>query len=169
MIRFSDVYVSTMARGLCAPNEQFIAAGAGSRQSFWTFKIPWFRHAYLLLATSDRLLVIDHRKGLIFDRMDKVESYRWSDIGSIKLGGFFTRKLVVKDLGNRTLLEMKLPKWLANPLTNNASGLSTLVQTWEQRRVLGAAPAFGQLPPQQAYAAHAYAPAPQAYNQAPPS
>ena len=70
MIKYNDVYVSTLARGLCQPNEQFVAASAGSYQSFWTFKIPFFRHSYLLFATSDRLVVIDHRRGFLFDRMD---------------------------------------------------------------------------------------------------
>src|SRR4051812_30375370 len=61
MIKYTDVYVSTFARGLCEPNEQFIAASAGAYQSFWTFRIPFFKHSYLLIATSERLIVVDHR------------------------------------------------------------------------------------------------------------
>ena len=169
MIKFSDVYVSTLARGLLAPNEQFVAAGAGSRQSFWTFGLPWFRHAFLLIATSDRLIVIDHRKGLVFDRMDNVVSFRWSDLSLIKLGGLLRKSLTVKDQANRTVLSMKLPPLLVNPLANNTSGLRAVVQTWETRRVLGAAPqVFGTLP-QQGYAQQqAYQQqAPQSYNQPP--
>jgi hypothetical protein len=148
MIKFNDVYVSTLARGLCQPNEQFIAASAGSYQSFWTFKIPLFRHNYLLLATSDRLVVIDHRRGLLFDRMDQVQSFRWSEIGSMKLGGMLSKKLVVKDASNRVVLNARLPKLFGSPIPKAKSGAQVVMQTWEQRRQLGAAPAFGQLPPQ---------------------
>ena len=164
MIRFSDVYVNTVARGLCQGNEQFVSASAGSYQSFWTFNIPLFRHDYLFIATSERLVVVDHRKGFVFDRMDQVTGYRWSDIGSIKVGGVFTKKLVVKDHTNRTVVQAKLPKMLANmfgwPLKNNPAATQMLLQTWEQRRQLGAAPAaYGQLPGGQ--------PQPQPYAQQP--
>jgi len=148
MIKFNDVYVSTVARGLCEPNEQFIAASAGSYQSFWTFRIPFFRHSYLLFATSDRLVVIDHRRGLLFDRMDTVESYRWSDIGSMKVGGALSKRLVVKDKGNRVVLNARLPELFGAPLPKARSAAQLLVQTWEQRRMIGPAtipPPIGQL------------------------
>lgn len=156
MIKYSDVYVQTLARGLCEPGEQFVTAGAGSHQSFWTLNIPWFRHDYLLIATAERLIVADHRRGLLFDRMDQVASYRWSDITAMKLGGVFTKKLVLKDAQNKTVLTMKLPKLLLNPLKNNTQNVKAVVQTWEQRRALGAGQAAaGSLPPasyQQPYA-----------------
>ena len=150
MIKFNDVYINTLARGLCQPNEQLIAASAGSYQSFWTFRIPFFRHSYLLFATSDRLVVIDHRRGLLFDRMDTVQSYRWGDIGSMKLGGVLSKKLVVKDAGNRVVLNARLPKLFGAPIPKAKSAAQIVVQTWEQRRALGPAtipPPFGELPP----------------------
>ncbi len=147
MLKYTDIYVTTFSRGLCAPNEQFVAAAAGVHQSFWTFKIPWFRHSYLLIATTERLMVVDHRKGLIYDRVDRVDSYRWSDIGTLKLGGVFTKRLTVKDAGNRTLFKMALPGF--GPLKNNVPSARQVVQTWEQRRALPAAPMFGALPPVQ--------------------
>ncbi len=169
MIKFSDVYVTTLARGLCSPNEQFVSAGAGSRQSFWTFGIPWFRHAYLLIATSERLMVIDHRKGLLYDRMDRVDSYRWSELGEVKVKGIFTKKLVAKDVANRTVLQAKLPKAFFKPIANNNAGITGVIQTWEQRRTLPPSPVFGTLPqgmPQQPL----YGQAPAGYGaQMPPS
>jgi hypothetical protein len=146
MIKYTESYVTTFARGLSGPSEQFIAAGAGSHQSFWSFKIPWFKHSYLLLATTERLIVIDHRKGLVFDRVDAIASYRWQDIGALKLSGLFGNKLVVKDTGNRVILKMRLPGFFASPLKNNGQQVRQLVQTWEQRRALPAAPMFGALP-----------------------
>jgi len=147
MIKYSDVYVQTVARGLCHPGEQFVAACAGSYKSFWSLGIPFFRHAYLLIATSERLLVVDHRKGLIYDRMDRIDSYPWSDLGTVKLGGVFSKKIVVKDTANRAVLKVKVPGFLG-PVANNGGAARALVQTWEQRRALGAAPARAALPRQ---------------------
>jgi hypothetical protein len=158
MIKFNDVYVTTLARGLCQPNEQIISASAGSFQSFWTFKIPFFRHHYLFIATTDRLLVVDHRKGLIFDRLDSVASHAWNTIGSVKIRGLLRKRLVIKDTANRTLVHARLPPLLLNPIAKNEPAMRMLVQTWEQRRELGAAPAYdamasqrgpAQLQPQQ--------------------
>jgi|SRR5579859_7669594 len=163
MIKYNDVYVQTLVRGLLSPSEQFVTAAAGRYQSFWTFGMPWFKHAYLLIATTERLIVVDHRRGLFFDRMDRVDGYRWSELGSLKLSGLFTKKLVARDTANRTLFAMKLPPFLLKPIVNNTASLRSIVQTWEQRRVLAAAPAFGQLP-QQAYAAPAFAPPPPPLN-----
>jgi hypothetical protein len=145
MIKYTDLYVTTLARGLCVPGEQFVAAAAGNHQSFWSFKIPWFKHAYLLIATTERLIVVDHRKGLIFDRVDRIDGYRWSDIGALKLGGVFTKSLTVKDGNSRTLVKMVLPGF--GPLKNNVPAARQVVATWEQRRALPSAPMFGALPP----------------------
>jgi hypothetical protein len=147
MIKFTDLYVNTVARGLSNPDERLVAAVAGSHKPFWSLGIPWFSHSYLLLATNERLLVVDHRKGLIFDRLDAVTSYRWSDIASLKVSGLFTKKLVAKDASNRVIVAMKLPSPVASPIANNARALETMVQTWEHRRSLSAAQtAYGALP-----------------------
>jgi hypothetical protein len=156
MIKFTELYVNTLARGLCNPEERLVAAGAGSHQPFWSFGIPWFKHTYLVLATSERLLVVDHRKGLLFDRLDAIASYRWSDIASLKVSGVFTKKLVAKDAANRVLVSMKLPSLLASPIADNARSLVTVVQTWEHRRSLAAAPAAYEALPRAA-AAHGVA------------
>jgi len=160
MIKYSDLYVQTLARGLCQPGEQFVAAGAASYQSFWTFKIPWFRHDYLLIATSDRLIVADHRRGLIFDRMDQIQSLPWSQVSTMKIGGLFTKKITVKDHANKSVLSAKLPKMLMNPLKGNAQSMRTVVQTWEQRRALGAGQQVaGSFPPASFAPQQPYAPA----------
>jgi hypothetical protein len=146
MIKFTDLYVNTIARGLSNPDERLVAAGAGSYQPFWSFGIPWFRHSYLLIATNERLLVVDHRRGLLFDRLDAVTSHRWSDIAKLALSGVFSKKLVARDAANRVLFTMKLPPVLNSPIANNTRALETLVQTWEHRRALAAAPAaYGAL------------------------
>lgn len=141
MIKYTDLYVNTIARGLMNPGEQLVAAAAGTHQPFWSLGIPWFRHSFLVLATTDRLVVVDHRKGLVFDRLDTVASYRWHELGALKLSGIFSKKLVAKDGTNRVVLNMKLPPMLLNPIPGNAVAVRRVVETWEQRRQLAPAPA----------------------------
>jgi len=169
MIKYTEAYVNALARGLSGPTEQLIAAGAAQRQSFWTFRIPWFKHSYLLIATSERLLMIDHRRGLLFDRLDNIVTYSWADIASFKVSGLFSKKIVAKDANNRTLFALKSPPVLG-PLSGNGAALSTIVQTWAERRALAPAQAHQVLPQHAAYGQPPYgaqAPAlggPQAYS-----
>jgi len=146
MLKYTDVYVATMARGLSQPGEQVVVAAAGEYQSFWTFKIPFFKYAYLLIATTDRLLVLQHRKGLVFDRLDRVDSYPWSQISLLKISGLGTKKLVVKDGQGRAVLKMKVAGSFLGPMKNSGTSARMIVQTWEQRRQLGPAAAHGALP-----------------------
>ena len=138
MIKFNEAYVNTVARGLLQGDEQLLAATAGTAQSFWTFRIPFWRHNYLLLATNLRLIAVDHRRGLVFDRMDAVQSFRWSEIGAMKLGGLFFKKLVVRDNTNRVLLKAQLPPALITPIRFAKRAAQTLVQTWNASRQLPA-------------------------------
>jgi hypothetical protein len=146
MIKYTDDYVTTIVRGLSASGERFISACAGVRQSFWSFRLPFFKHAYLFIATSARLIVIDHRRGLLYDRLDRVESLPWSNLGAVKVAGFlFGKKLIVRDAANRVVLKASLTSVLG-PRPNNAASARALVQAWEQRNALSAAPNYGALP-----------------------
>jgi hypothetical protein len=135
-IKMNDLYVKTLAQGLMLPGEQLLGRTSGDFQSFWTFKIPFFRHSYLLLATSNRLIVLDHRKGLIHDRLDKIESYPWSAIGSMKLSGLgFSKKLVVRDGNVPRPIVVKIKGGL---MSNGVlPGAKLALATWEQQRGLG--------------------------------
>ena len=144
MIKYSDVYVGILARGMCNPGEQFVAACAVNHQPWWSLRIPFFRHSYLLVATSERLIALDHRKGLIFDRLDRADGYAWGDV-SCKLGGLIAKKVIVKDRANRTLVKGKVSGFFG-PIKNSGVGARTLVQTWEQRARLAAAPMPASLP-----------------------
>lgn len=146
MIKYTDLYVNTIARGLLTPGEQLLAAAAGTHQPFWSLQIPWFKHAYLVLATSERLIVVDHRRGLFFDRLDTVAQHRWSELGGVQLSGLFSKKLVVRDASNRVLFKVKPPPALLSPRPNNGAALKAVAQTWQQRRGLAAGPATPALP-----------------------
>ena len=145
MIKYSDVYVSILVKGLCQPGEQFVGACAVNHQPFWSFGIPFFKHALLLVATSHRLMVLDHRKGLLFDRLDRVDNMPWPEISALKLSGVLSKKVVVKDRSNRTVIKGKVTGMLG-PLAKNGVSARTLVQAWEQHARLPAPPAHAALP-----------------------
>jgi hypothetical protein len=145
MIKYSDVYVSILAKGLCGSGEQFVVACAVNHQPLWSFRIPFFRHAYLLVVTTKRLIALDHRKGLLFDRLDRADSYAWSDLGSCSLAGVLTKKIHVKDKAGDTLLKGRVTGFFG-PIANNGGSAQTLLQTWEQRRSLASGLAPATLP-----------------------
>jgi hypothetical protein len=135
MIKYSDVYVGILAKGLCNANEQFVGACAVSHQPFWSLGIPFFKHSFLLVATTERLIALDHRKGLIFDRLDRADSYAWSELGAFNLGGLLQKKVALRDKSGRVLLKGKVTGFFG-PLPNNAASARAMQQTWEQRRSL---------------------------------
>lgn len=145
MIKYSDVYVSILAKGLCQPGEQVVGACAVTHQPFWSFGMPFFKHAYLLVATTHRLVALDHRKGLLFDRLDRADSYAWTDLAAFKLGGLLAKKIAVKDRGGRTVVKGKVAG-LFGPMRNNAANARAITQTWEQHQRLGASPMPSALP-----------------------
>ena len=146
MIKYSDVYVSILAKGLLHPGEQFVSACAVNHLPFWAMGIPFFKHSYLLVATSHRLIAVDHRKGLLFDRLDRADSWAWGDVAQVKLGGIFTKKVVVKAHGGKTLVAGKVSGFLG-PLAKNGQSARVLVQAWEQQaQRLAPAPQYGALP-----------------------
>jgi hypothetical protein len=144
-IKVTDLYVNTIAKGLLQPGEQLLARTSGFYQSFWTFQIPFFRHDYIVLVTSHRLILLDHRKGLIHDRLDKIDSFAWSQVQQAKLGGFlFGKKLALKlPTGALTI---RVPGGFFAP-KGNVDGAKAAIATWEGNRALpAAAPAYGALP-----------------------
>ena len=145
MIKYSDVYVSILAKGLLHPGEQFVSACAVNHQPFWSFGIPLFKHSYLLVATTHRLIALDHRKGFLFDRLDRADSYAWGDVSQMKLAGIFTKKVVVKDRAGRTVVKGKVSGFLG-PMSNNGQSARSIVQAFEQTQRLPSAPQYGQLP-----------------------
>lgn len=145
MIKYSDVYVSILAKGLLHPGEQFVGACAVSHQPFWSLGIPLFKHSYLLVATTHRLVALDHRKGFMFDRLDRADSFAWADLGLMKLGGLLTKKVTVKDRAGRTVVQGKVTGFFG-PMPNNAQSARSLVHTWEQHHRLAAPQAPSQLP-----------------------
>jgi len=129
-IKFTDTYVASIARAHFQQGEQVVARTAGVHKPWWSLGIAWFFKTYLLIASAQRVLVLEHRRGLLYDRLEKVEALSWSEISSAKMGGLLTKNLRLVLRGGRTMA-MKLTGMLG-PVARNSDGARALVAAWER-------------------------------------
>lgn len=90
---FSDLYVDTVAKGLLQPGEQVLHRVSASHAPWWTMGIPMLSSQYLVLATSQRLVLVRHKKGFFTgDRMESVDTLPWNQVSEVKVSGFLAKK-----------------------------------------------------------------------------
>jgi hypothetical protein len=132
MIKYTESYIQTIARGLLEPQEQLLHTAAAQKAPFIKFG-PWFTHHYLILATSHRIILVDHRQGLLYARMDQVESFAWAQIEELKLAGVFKKKLVLRSGARK--LSLALTKFFG-PLKKNLPSAKAIVAQHSQQQQL---------------------------------
>lgn len=147
MIKFNDVYIEAMARGLLQEGEQLVARTAGSQTPFWAFGAPFFRHSYLVLVTTHRLILVDHRRGFLYERLDKVESFPLSHLDGLKVSGFlFKKALKFRVPSQGRSFKITLAGGLFSPIKGALAGARQLTAAWQGTLSLGGAPAaYGAL------------------------
>jgi hypothetical protein len=146
-IKFNDLYVKTIASGLLESDERLLARSVGEHQPWWSMRMPIFRHTYLMLATDQRLRVIDHRRGLIHERMDTVTSVPWSALDNVKVSGFlFMRKVKMSAPSQGLSIKCKVSGGLLPPVKDNIGGIKAVHATWQTARALPAGSARPALP-----------------------
>jgi hypothetical protein len=138
MLKYTDIYVQTIARGLMTGNEQLLGAAAAVKSPFIKLG-PWFDRHYLVLSTNQRVILVEHRKGLLYARLNAVESFAWNQIEELKIKGLFAAKKLVLHAGVRKLA-LKLTAFLG-PLPNNLNAARAIESHFEQSRSLPAAAA----------------------------
>jgi Bacterial PH domain len=139
-IKFTDLHVNTLAKGLLDPGEQLVDRAIASRQPWWSLKIPLFKRTWLLLATNQRLIIIEHRRGLVDDRMDKVDSLPWTSIEQTKLSGMgFSKKISVKAAQRGIAFTGKVDGGFLAAHKGNINGAKAIVSTWQGAKALPAA------------------------------
>jgi hypothetical protein len=90
---FSDVYVDTMSKALLQPGEQLVARASAMHKPWWSMGIPMLASQYLVLVTSQRAVLVQHKRGwLTGDRMESVQSVPLRDIEKCKMSGLFAKK-----------------------------------------------------------------------------
>jgi hypothetical protein len=158
---FTDLHVQLLSRGLLNPGEQLLGQTVTSYMPWWAF--GFIRRQYLVLATDQRLILVDHRYGFFrptTQRMHGVDSLAWSNVQEAKITGLFLKKkLKVRGVGERGPIALKMVIsnalfGLLAPMSNNMQGARTLAAVAAKSIQGGApalpaaAPAFGASPPQ---------------------
>ncbi len=135
MIKYNDAYIEHIVRAHLQPGEQLMSRTAGVHRPLWTLGIRFFWRNYLLLATNQRLILVEHRRGLIYDRLEKVESIPWNAFTKAKVSGLMSKKLKLT-FGARSL-KLRVPALFA-PMSRNVQGAKGIVSTWQQGMALAA-------------------------------
>lgn len=151
MIRYSDAYIETIARAHLQQGEQIIGRTAGVLRPWYSFGIMLFWKNYLVMATTHRLLLVEHRRGFIYDRLEAVHSIPWAAVNSAKVSGLIGKKL--KLAFEHQKMTLRLP-WFLPPVPKNIAGAKSVGATWEQARAIMAGQQQHALPAQ-GYAARA--------------
>src|SRR5262245_22002236 len=114
-IKFNDLYVNTIARGLLEPGEQLAGATMGYHTPFWSKLFGlwrFFTRKYLVLATTQRVIFVEHRHGLFYERVESVESIPWRAVDQAKVGGLFGTKLLVRSSQHQKTVQVNVPRLL---------------------------------------------------------
>jgi hypothetical protein len=174
---FSDLHVQLLSRGILNPGEQLVGQTVTSYMPWWAF--GFIRRQYLVLATDQRLILVDHRFSFLqplVQRLHQVDSMPWSNVQEAKVTGLFLKKkLRVRGNGERGPIALKMVIsnalfGLLAPMKNNMQGARTIAAAAQSRLgggapQLGAAPQYGaapisyQPPPQQLQQGYSQPPA----------
>jgi hypothetical protein len=143
-IKFTPAYVENIVSAHLEPGEKIVARAAGVHRPIWTLGIRFFWKTYLIVATDRRLVLVEHRRGLLYDRVERVEAIAWADIDTAKVSGLMRKSLKLAFKSGRSSLSLRLPG-LFGPMARNNEGAKSVVSTWEQRKALPSAhrPALG--------------------------
>jgi hypothetical protein len=153
---FSDLHVQLLSRGILNPGEQLLGQTVTSYMPWWAF--GFIRRQYLVLATDQRLVLVDHRYSFIrptTQRLHGVDSLPWANVQEAKVTGLFLKKkLKVRGQGERGPIALKMVIsnalfGLLAPMKNNMQGARAIASVATQS--IGGAPALGPAP--QAYGA----------------
>lgn len=162
---FSDLHVEVLSRGLLNPGERLLGQTVTAYSPWWAF--GFIRRQYLVLATDQRLLLVDHRYSFIrptTQRLHGVDSIAWSNVREAKVTGLFLKKkLRVAGMGERGPIALKMVIsnalfGLLAPMKNNMQGARTIASSALQMMQGGGVPALGAAPSQVGAPPQSYVP-----------
>ncbi len=133
-IYFSDLYVNTVSKGILVPGEQLVARASATHVPWWSMGIPMLASQYLMLATTQRVVLVRHRRGwLTGDRMEEVKAVPWNQVERAQLKGFLSKKLTLKGGEVDVSLSMRAGFF---EVPKNIEGAKALVDTWQKAKAL---------------------------------
>lgn len=162
---FSDLHVEVLSRGLLNPGERLLGQTVTAYSPWWAF--GFIRRQYLVLATDQRLILVDHRYSFIrptTQRLHGVDSIAWSNVKEAKVTGLFLKKkLRIAGMGERGPIALKMVIsnalfGLLAPMKNNMQGARTIASSALQMMQGGGVPALGPAPSQYGAPPQSYAP-----------
>jgi hypothetical protein len=157
---FSDLHVQLLSRGILNPGEQLLGQTVTGYMPWWAF--GFIRRQYLVLATDQRLILVDHRWSFIqptTQRLHAIDSLPWSNVQEAKLTGLpWKKKLKVRGIGERGPVALKMTIsnaffGLLAPMKNNMVGARSVTAVAMQVMQGGGAPALGPASQHQQYGA----------------
>ena len=107
---FSDLHVQLLSRGILNPGEQLLGQTVTGYMPWWAFGM--IRRQYLVLATDQRLILVDHRFSFLrpmVQRLHQVDSMTWNNVAEAKVTGLLLKKkLKVVGHGERGPISLKM-------------------------------------------------------------
>lgn len=134
---FSELYVNTLSKALLQPGEQLVARASATHAPWWTMNIPMLASQYLVLVTSQRAVLVRHKRGwLTGDRMEEIKSVPLQQIEKCKVSGFlFQKKLTIR--GNGVALSLRVRGGFLE-IPNNLDGARRLADVVQRTKALPA-------------------------------
>jgi hypothetical protein len=183
---FSDLHVDLLSQALLQPGEQRLGQTVVRFIPWWGF--GFINKTFLVLATDQRLIVLDHRMAFFHQamRLHAVDSLPRASVQEARVTGLFKKKLRVRGQGLAGPVAFKavIPNALFGllaPMRNNMAGARAVAAAFAGPSLSAPQPAFAALPggapaspvqpqaqyAQQPYAQQQYAQQPQQYAQQP--
>ncbi len=164
MIHFTDLHVQLLSQALLNPGERVISKTVLEHTPWWMMLpgigklIPGVR-VHLLIATTDRMIIVTHKKGFIRSVfIEEVTVLPWENVQTLQLCGWFKNSLRIAGRGEAALvggrpvsvgkpfaLKAKIPHTLFmqgsfDPLVKNKLGAKGVVEARVQAQRLSAPP-----------------------------
>jgi hypothetical protein len=164
---FSDLHVQLLSRGILNPGEQLLGQTVTSYMPWWA--CGFIRRQYLVLATDQRLILVDHRFSFLqplVQRLHQVDSMTWNNVAEAKVTGLFLKKkLKVIGTGERGPISLKMVITntlfgLLAPMKNNMAGARAIASAAQSMKQ-GGMPALNAAPQQYSQPPVSYQPPPQ--------
>ena len=161
---FSDLHVQLLSRGILNPGEQLLGQTVTGYMPWWAFGM--IRRQYLVLATDQRLILVDHRFSFLrpmVQRLHQVDSMTWNNIAEAKVTGLLLKKkLKVVGHGERGPISLKMVIsntlfGLLAPMKNNMQGARAIASAAQSLKQ-GGMPALPAAPQQYSQPPVSYAP-----------
>jgi hypothetical protein len=142
---FSDLHIQLISKGILQPGEQLVGQTVTSYMPWWAFGL--IRRKHLVLATDQRLVIVDHRFGFFPAdfKLHSVDSLPWAQVQELKVKGLFLKKkLRIKGMGERgpVAITANIPNaffGLLAPMRENMQGARNVAAAFQGAAQLGPA------------------------------